>query len=580
VLRSINLDDQTYEGIMEYVMSELPRLCPPWTDYNEHDPGITVLELIAWYKELQQYHMNTVTNGMLRKLFALAGIEQLAESAADALVAVPPGCRRLSEFTKLRTADGVGFETVEPYFASAALTGVYALSGAEEIYLGDFLDQPNVSVAPFQHSGGDTRLLLTLENVTGERVRLYFDVADDYEVARNPFRDDAQAPRVIEWEFEGIGGFSPEADETHALSRSGFVTFTPPPGTEKLRVVLTLTDRGCEEDVRLYGVSAATVRVSQRDTLSYCEFTSGDVARAALEEAGGIAAGRFIFARRTEGWEQLVPDASEPTKLSSAYGGEELAFVTIDPGRLEQMVFDSTGLPDMTLPLPATSMRPLPRGMLLICDTLCEDGAVRPDIWRYTGDLRAARPRERVFTLDGKRQNIIFGDGEYGAVVPRGRDAVMMASYAVSYCGGGNMSESEMTVAGGGERARGSAASRGRSAESIDGMARRLARRLKDSNKCMSAEDYERAARGTPGLRVASARALVGYDPDEPTGRSGAPVVSVAVTPWNGRAPARADGRFLAEVRRQINRLRPVGVRVKVLPEIPAGYAGEGGDPA
>jgi hypothetical protein len=566
MLQSVNLDDRTYESIMEYVMSELPRLCPSWTDYNEHDPGITILELFAWYKEMQQYHLNTVTDAILKKLFALAGIEPLPERASTALAAVPADCPSLPKFTKLRTVDGVGFELLEPYYASAVLTGVYALGGGDAVYLGDFLDQPNVSAAPFQYGGADTRLLLTLERVTGECVKLYFDVADDYEAPRNPFRDGVQAPRVIRWEFEGIGEFLPDYDETHALSRSGFITFTPP-HTGSLRVILTLTDRGCEEDVRLYGVSGVMARAVQCDTLSRCEFVIGAGALAEFTEPDGLATGCFIFARRPDGLEQFT---------RSVYGGEELAVVNIDPERLDQMIFDSDGLPDMTLPLPAMNMRPLTDKMLLICDTLCGDGVVRPDIWRYTDDLRSAKPRDRVFTLDAGRQNIVFGDGEYGAIVPNGRNAVMLASYAVSYCGGGNVSAGEMMITGVDGVAKGFGASKGRAAESIDGMARRLARRLKGSNKCMSASDYESAALSTPGLRMASAKALVGYDPDEPTGRSGPPAVSVVVKPWSGRADARADGRFLAEVRGRLNRMRPIGVKIKVLSEMPADYKDRG----
>ena len=59
LLRSRNLDDQTYAQIVEAAEGRLPWLCPEWTDHNAHDPGITVLELLAWYKELQQYHMQS-----------------------------------------------------------------------------------------------------------------------------------------------------------------------------------------------------------------------------------------------------------------------------------------------------------------------------------------------------------------------------------------------------------------------------------------------------------------------------------------------------------------------------------------
>ena len=73
MLKARNLDDQTYEEIVKSAEGRLPWLCPVWTDHNAHDPGITILELMAWYKELQQYHMNQFTEELQRKLLKLAG---------------------------------------------------------------------------------------------------------------------------------------------------------------------------------------------------------------------------------------------------------------------------------------------------------------------------------------------------------------------------------------------------------------------------------------------------------------------------------------------------------------------------
>ena len=95
MLQSRNLDDQSFEQIMEYVTGRLPWLCPAWTDYNAHDPGITILELIAWYKEMQQYHMNTVTPALQKKLLKLLGVVPRPPRPASCLVSPPGtgGCR-------------------------------------------------------------------------------------------------------------------------------------------------------------------------------------------------------------------------------------------------------------------------------------------------------------------------------------------------------------------------------------------------------------------------------------------------------------------------------------------------------
>lgn len=46
------LDDQNYAEIVEAAKRRIPVIFPEWTDFNEHDPGITVIELFAWLKEM------------------------------------------------------------------------------------------------------------------------------------------------------------------------------------------------------------------------------------------------------------------------------------------------------------------------------------------------------------------------------------------------------------------------------------------------------------------------------------------------------------------------------------------------
>ena len=72
MLVSRRLDDQRYDEIVAQAEGRLPWLCPVWTDHNAHDPGITILELMAWYKEMQQYHMNQFTDALRYKLLKLA----------------------------------------------------------------------------------------------------------------------------------------------------------------------------------------------------------------------------------------------------------------------------------------------------------------------------------------------------------------------------------------------------------------------------------------------------------------------------------------------------------------------------
>src|SRR2546421_12231904 len=46
-----------FDDFVELGRSRLPSLAPGWTDYNIHDPGITLMELLAWVAEAQLYSL-------------------------------------------------------------------------------------------------------------------------------------------------------------------------------------------------------------------------------------------------------------------------------------------------------------------------------------------------------------------------------------------------------------------------------------------------------------------------------------------------------------------------------------------
>ncbi|OAH46522.1 hypothetical protein AX777_01250 [Sphingobium yanoikuyae] len=50
-----NLDDADFDRLMATARGRLPALAPEWTDYNFHDPGIMLIELLAWLVDTQIY---------------------------------------------------------------------------------------------------------------------------------------------------------------------------------------------------------------------------------------------------------------------------------------------------------------------------------------------------------------------------------------------------------------------------------------------------------------------------------------------------------------------------------------------
>jgi hypothetical protein len=55
-----NLDDHTYADLTAQATALIPSLDPAWTNYNPSDPGITLVELLAWLTEMLLFQVNQV----------------------------------------------------------------------------------------------------------------------------------------------------------------------------------------------------------------------------------------------------------------------------------------------------------------------------------------------------------------------------------------------------------------------------------------------------------------------------------------------------------------------------------------
>lgn len=569
---------------MEYALGRLPWLCPPWTDHNAHDPGVTILELIAWYKEMQQYHMNVVTDALQRKLLKLLGVRPALPAAARCLLRLAAGDGQdRPALSRLENPHGVCFELLEPAKTGAVVESVY-LIGKSVLDMTEVLRQKEISLWPFRSEQGETTLAIGLSGCE-KTVRLWFEVDAARDVQRNPFEDAAQAPRTIRWSCSGTDEPPVVHDETHCLSESGFLTFEFPEGfgpggtewglPEGNYLFAEQTDGGCEEEIRLCAVEAGCFHAAQQETWARAQwlFAAEDAGQVLLEDAVSREGGVYLFARQAEGLaflesRQTLTEAGLLAEFDGSAcaqdGKPNLLCVSQDALRAGRMLYAASGLPDMQLELELGGRQVLPQTLLLVCDTRCTDGSVRPALWHYVEELSACGPRDRAFSYDPIREQLVFGNGEHGAVPPQSERGILIASMTLSLCAGGNVPADCGMVFSDGTAVSNTAAGGGRAAQSTQSAAAEFLRSLKNTKKCASAGDYERLALETPGLRIAAAKAIAGFDPDEPAGRPRIPTVTLVALPWSRRLRPMPDERFLAAVRRYLERFRPVGTAVKV----------------
>lgn len=68
-----DLDDRTYADLMEEMRALIPGYSPEWTDHNESDPGIMLIELFAWLAEALIYRLNRIPEASEIRFLELLG---------------------------------------------------------------------------------------------------------------------------------------------------------------------------------------------------------------------------------------------------------------------------------------------------------------------------------------------------------------------------------------------------------------------------------------------------------------------------------------------------------------------------
>ncbi|MDF0682150.1 MAG: hypothetical protein P0116_14420 [Candidatus Nitrosocosmicus sp.] len=73
-IENFNLDDKSFDQLVEESRKKIPQVSTQWTNFNISDPGITLLELFAFLTDNQIYALNKITKNQYLKFLKLVGI--------------------------------------------------------------------------------------------------------------------------------------------------------------------------------------------------------------------------------------------------------------------------------------------------------------------------------------------------------------------------------------------------------------------------------------------------------------------------------------------------------------------------
>lgn len=82
MLPAPNLDDRTFQGLVDEAKRLVQQRCPEWTDHNVSDPGVTLIEAFAQMVDQLIYRLNRVPDLHYVKFLELIGVELRPPSPA------------------------------------------------------------------------------------------------------------------------------------------------------------------------------------------------------------------------------------------------------------------------------------------------------------------------------------------------------------------------------------------------------------------------------------------------------------------------------------------------------------------
>jgi Baseplate J-like protein len=572
-----SLDDTRWSDLVEEGRALVPFYAPEWTDHNASDPGITIVELLAWVAEMQVFQLDQVPARHRRAFLGFVGVQPRPPRPARAILCfgVADGAapvelpRGLACEGSDAAGDLVGLRTRHAlHVVPGRVAELLAVSASGTVDL-TARWQRGEAVAPFgldPQPGAALVVALTQPPPAGVPLTLAITTPTGHDEAASLHHHDVE----VTWEaLVAPGRWDPletVIDGTRALTRDGAVELvaagllhevaTSAGPRWKLRARYA---RGAYDDVpwlrdvALNGADAEqSVAVTDRWVVAEQATIVGTPTPGTSQHLG-IEVDQYGALVRLD-----VTEGSAPEVAILAYRAPAPHL----PGELvvaARRLGRSTGDPEQRFDLGPAPLDM--QGLHLY--------AGHGPTWRRfdpRADLIASGPDDGHVSVDATTGRITFGDGRHGFVPAPGELVVALASTTLAEHG--NVPAGTVDRIAGGQPpdvtvAQPLAAAGGEPAETLGEAEAHAAELVVASTRAVTLADTEALARATPGTSIARVVALGNRHPAFPCVTAAGVVTVVLVPHLPADRPVPSPGLRRA-VARYLCPRRLVGTRIEV----------------
>lgn len=604
MLAEYRLDTENFRDIMDDAKNMAVSLHPEWTDFNYHDPGITMLELFSWIKEGQQYFLDQIGTEHKKKYLKLLGMNREHRMASQALVMIKTQEDvSLLKGTKL-SAGVVQFETTRRQCVTdnRIIRCFHGKTELEHICIGENIEEnDNLRLPVFgtEPEAGDAWYVgfekpLPADETVGIFISLVEALEDGKR--RNPIHGHLYAPLLhLRYEYYAKGswhGIEGVEDDTYSMLESGMLYVTV---AEKMEAVSVFGENAYyirirveESDIDvppvLERIRLNMVHVIQKDTWAEAEettaYSDGDTYVVRTQTYAGMVGSNELYYKREEVYypvpvsEKYIEDERNDAKilfdlpldagiLDQEDGFSVLIVSYLEQPRLKKCLGIGNGMPYQEMDLRSNDI--LYESVEILVHEIESPGGFSR--WKRVPDFGASTTEDKHFVIDTEEGKICFGDCEHG-MAPEG--PVILLAFAETKGEEGNVKQGtidrftgivsdELYVHNGND------AVGGKEEETIEECFFRARRLLKAPKTAVTYADYERRIMETPGLYISSCHVI---PTDELAGLNehvGENTLAVVVAPVNVGKKKTLSACYRRNILAYLEQYRMLGMKIELL---------------
>lgn len=509
MIKTIDLDDQNFDMIVDHARKAIRKYAPYWTDENAHDPGITLIELFAWLKEMLQFYMDQPTEEIELQFLRLLGMTLDEGETAEVILQSPSKDEmyKLPLGSKLSKGRFIFETTRNITLETSKILDIEVDYEGERRSVYQLIDN-GLTIYPFGPEGKvGSSLYLHLSSPLKVRKMLlfYIKIFEDQEIKRNPITNLKAFIPFAEIQWYGSQdnvNWEPltiSRDDTFNFIQSGLIGIEVPHDDVWLKATLTHSDY--DMTPRIIDIYNRVFDVVQKDTL-----------------------------------------------------------------RTPPPTLNSTGLPNQVFELPFEDII----FKSLAVEVYEKDGEdqCRWQLWQRIANLADAKEDTACFAIDQKSNTLVFGNGVNGKIPPKGRDVIRFSRIERSHFEQGNILLDHLIDENTGHEFKClTQASGGRKRSTLASLKENLRAELSKPQVCVTAADYEAVLKETPGLMIKQVKCLPLYKPglvDYPK-KTAENTVSVFVIPDGGKPQSILSQAYRKNLEAQMEKHRLITTEVLIL---------------